>query len=148
MADHDEGNQQQRPPQPWLPWPQALARALSVLAFAASAAFALFGAAISAAEESYTSWTQPQAVAYSAMAGVCAVAALLALTRSGGVLSRVIGLAALVPAWPLMNASSPSVGSPSSREQWVTAVAAWVLVLAGGLIASGLLERTLPHRSR
>jgi hypothetical protein len=137
MTDQDERSHQRPAEGPTY----VLSRALSVVAFSGSAALGLFGAAISAAEESYTSFGQPQAVAYLGMAGASAIAAGLALVRSGGVLEGMIGVALLLPAWVILNDSSPSIGSPSSREQWIAAIAAWGLVVSGGLMASGLPRR-------
>lgn len=146
MVERDEDSRRQEPPRRlWPGWPEALARAFSVMAFGGSAALALIGAWISATEEAYTSWGQPQAVAFSAMAGASVAAAGLAMVRRGGVLAHIAGVAVLVPAWPLLSAASPTVGSPSTREQWLAAVAAWGLVVAGGVIASGLGPWT--HRS-
>jgi hypothetical protein len=63
-------------------------------------------------------------------------AAALAARRSGGVDGRIAGVLLLVPAFVLHEA-------PDNSTEWVLAVTAWLLVLIGGLLASGLAQRTV-----
>ena len=139
MTDQDERSHR-RPPDASRRV-SVLARALSVMAFQASAALGLLAAMIAATEESYYSWSDPEAVVLLAMAGASVLAAGLAVVRRGGVLERIVGVALLVPAWLTVHDSSPGPGHPSGREQWLTAIAGWALVLCAGLIASGLPGR-------
>src|SRR5688572_16756437 len=98
MTDQDERSHRRAPGATARHRVSVLARALSVMAFQASAAWGLFWAMIAATEESYFSWSDRVPVVLLAMAGASVLAAGLALVRSGGVLERIVGVALLVPA--------------------------------------------------
>jgi hypothetical protein len=119
---------------------------MSVMLFAVSALIALSGAALSA-EEGYTSWSQPQSVAFSVFAAANLLAAGLAVPRLAGLGARVLGTLTPVPAYGLMAIASGTTGDPSDPGEWLLVVAACALVVGGGMIASGLLSQLL-HRTR
>lgn len=122
---------------------QSAARVLSVVLFLSAAILALFVALISAAEEAYTSWAEPQALAWIVFSATCVMAAGLAAVPDGRLAARVAGVLLLVPAFVIQNEASPNIGSPNSAAEWRMSLAASLIVLVGGLLASGLAKRIM-----
>ena len=116
-------------------------RALSVVAFAVAGLIALLVGYSDVSQEADISWADAKPRALALFAGANIVAAALAAVRGASIAARVAGVLLLVPAvYVLVRFDSPHSDAKLSTGLPVA------LVLAGGLIASGLTSRLLGRR--